>query len=617
MIQRIRLAAILCGVMLATPVSAELLTPVSVYDHSGYTETFAPELAIDGLTGSTSAWVSQDDTGTPMFNPPVTGHIVLDMGEATDINAAMLWARGVDGSYNPRDVVFYYFEDDNPANILGSIDDVEGDPNITAAWQGTLDPLASKEAQPIAFDTTVTKRYIGMRIDSSYAPMFDNFQIGELAFGTAVIEDVPGVAPVSVFDYSDYKINYVPELTFDAKNIVDGKLFPEGTYMWVAQDDTGSPGSAPPVTGHIVYDMGSPMTLSDMTMWSRVTYINYVAPEHITIFGFADDNPYNRFGEIDDVENDPNIVELWSGTLVDSHCGFAQTVTFDTPYTGQYIGVRIDSSYEPYDDNFQIEEIRFNTDGYDPEPLPGIAPTAIYDASPPSKDQYKAERLLDGQLFDYNLYVCPDDNEAESGVNGHVIFDFGEAMEITDATLWSRARDESFAPKDVKFFAFADDDPTHILGAIDDIENDPNIIELWSGTLSDITNGETADIFFTSAFTGRYIGMRVDSSYRDANFHLTEIRFNAAEGGPTLEGDLNGDGTVSGADLDIIRGNWGASVTPGDIAAGDPSGDGLVGGADLDIIRANWGHTAATAVPEPGVLVLLLCAAAGLLVRRP
>ena len=31
-----------------------------------------------------------------------------------------------------------------------------------------------------------------------------------------------------------------------------------------------------------------------------------------------------------------------------------------------------------------------------------------------------------------------------------------------------------------------------------------------------------------------------------------------------------------------------------------------VGSADLDIIRANWGATAAAAVPEPSLLVLLL-----------
>ena len=43
---------------------------------------------------------------------------------------------------------------------------------------------------------------------------------------------------------------------------------------------------------------------------------------------------------------------------------------------------------------------------------------------------------------------------------------------------------------------------------------------------------------------------------------------------------------------------------------GDATGDGYVNSSDLDVIRANWGNTAPTAVPEPGFLML---AAAGLL----
>lgn len=78
---------------------------------------------------------------------------------------------------------------------------------------------------------------------------------------------------------------------------------------------------------------------------------------------------------------------------------------------------------------------------------------------------------------------------------------------------------------------------------------------------------------------------------------------------PDLPGDLNGDGLVGSADLDIVRGNWGTTTTPGNQSAGDPSGDGLVGSADLDIVRANWGATTAAAVPEPGVLLLLLATA--------
>ena len=70
-------------------------------------------------------------------------------------------------------------------------------------------------------------------------------------------------------------------------------------------------------------------------------------------------------------------------------------------------------------------------------------------------------------------------------------------------------------------------------------------------------------------------------------------------------GDANGDGFVNSADLDIVRGNWGTSVTPGSAASGDLSGDGLVNSSDLDLVRGNWGTVYAAAVPEPGICVLL------------
>ena len=95
--------------------------------------------------------------------------------------------------------------------------------------------------------------------------------------------------------------------------------------------------------------------------------------------------------------------------------------------------------------------------------------------------------------------------------------------------------------------------------------------------------------------------------------------YNALVGGSgpePLAGDLNGDGMVGSADLDVVRGNWGASVTPGDLLAGDPSGDGMVGSADLDIIRGNWGATQAAAVPEPGTILMLIGALFGLLLRH-
>ena len=58
-----------------------------------------------------------------------------------------------------------------------------------------------------------------------------------------------------------------------------------------------------------------------------------------------------------------------------------------------------------------------------------------------------------------------------------------------------------------------------------------------------------------------------------------------------IPGDLNIDGFVGTPDLDIVRANWGQSVSAGSLYDGDPSGDGTVGTPDLDIVRANWGQT--------------------------
>ena len=80
-----------------------------------------------------------------------------------------------------------------------------------------------------------------------------------------------------------------------------------------------------------------------------------------------------------------------------------------------------------------------------------------------------------------------------------------------------------------------------------------------------------------------------------------------------LEGDLDGDGFVGSADLDLVRGNWGAS---GGANPGDANEDGFVNSADLDIVRANWGRNAAAAVPEPATALLLLVGATLFIVNR-
>lgn len=52
-------------------------------------------------------------------------------------------------------------------------------------------------------------------------------------------------------------------------------------------------------------------------------------------------------------------------------------------------------------------------------------------------------------------------------------------------------------------------------------------------------------------------------------------------------GDVNGDGAVNGADLSVLIGSFGSSVTPG--TGGDLNGDGMVNGADLSVVIGGFG----------------------------
>ena len=85
-----------------------------------------------------------------------------------------------------------------------------------------------------------------------------------------------------------------------------------------------------------------------------------------------------------------------------------------------------------------------------------------------------------------------------------------------------------------------------------------------------------------------------------------------------MPGDANLDHKVDINDLTIVLANY--SQTGMDWAQGDFTGSGTVDINDLTIVLANYNQTASTAiggsfsaVPEPGSLLLLVLAAAGLL----
>ena len=101
---------------------------------------------------------------------------------------------------------------------------------------------------------------------------------------------------------------------------------------------------------------------------------------------------------------------------------------------------------------------------------------------------------------------------------------------------------------------------------------------------------------------------------RWSNIVRTEFNLYESFGGETLPGDLNGDGFVGSADLDMVRGSWGSVVAPG--TSGDADNDGFVNSADLDIVRGNWGTSLPSSVPEPHTLLLIALASLILGIRR-
>jgi hypothetical protein len=102
-------------------------------------------------------------------------------------------------------------------------------------------------------------------------------------------------------------------------------------------------------------------------------------------------------------------------------------------------------------------------------------------------------------------------------------------------------------------------------------------------------------------------------------FTFAEGQFNIEDtttGGTTpFPGDANGDGTVDGADLNIVLSNY--NLGGMNWAQGDFDGNGTVDGADLNVVLSNYNQHAsassAPGAPEPSTLLLAATGLLGLL----
>ncbi len=97
----------------------------------------------------------------------------------------------------------------------------------------------------------------------------------------------------------------------------------------------------------------------------------------------------------------------------------------------------------------------------------------------------------------------------------------------------------------------------------------------------------------------------------DDTNNTTRVLVNLTVPDVSIPGDLNLDGFVGIADLNIVLGSWNQNVTSGIWQLGDPTGDGFVGIADLNEVLGNWNAgtpppaEALTNVPEPGTVGLV------------
>ena len=201
--QALGLVAVVALVLVGNGAFAGVVSPVAVplfsgnaYPGDNSDPAWVVGNAIDGNLSTTTVLLDDTLTGSnpsgkpPFGGAPATGHMVFDLGSSQLVSGVKLTSRNTGSDYNPKGVDFFYYADDDPTNNAVA-DDISGDPDIIPITSHTYPGLTSNASQWVTWGA-VEKRYIGMRVNSSYeevGPTHYNYQIAEMEFYTGTPAD--------------------------------------------------------------------------------------------------------------------------------------------------------------------------------------------------------------------------------------------------------------------------------------------------------------------------------------------------------------------------------------------------------------------------------------------
>ncbi len=127
------------------------------------------------------------------------------------------------------------------------------------------------------------------------------------------------------------------------------------------------------------------------------------------------------------------------------------------------------------------------------------------------------------------------------------------------------------------------------------------IVQNWTPLDLSALSGATTLYFNLSSSDVGEFGMNTPGYFALDNVQIAPTQ--------ELVGDANGDGIVNSQDLALVSSSW---LQSGSNLPGDVNHDGIINSQDIALISSNWlaTPTAASAVPEPSTLLLVVIGAA-------